>query len=274
MTFWDSDDYRSALKIKIEERKRFTRKTTNHALAVACKIDKAYLSRVLKQDADLSQDQVYLAAKYLGVGGLEQDFLFALHAYSRSSLAERRHELKQKLASIRANALETQRHIITDSVSGEEQSVLAPYFLDADVQLAHVFLTSERFRRNPKAIGEALGLSGDRLTGIIDLLRRLGLVETTTDGLTVKRDSLHLPTSAPTYHAHRLLMRQRGLARTQVLGNNDGYFFSVVFSATRNEEQAIRRRFMELISASEADVKRSPADHIYQMSFDLFQWSK
>lgn len=273
MDFWESDDYREAIKIRVEERKSYAG-VTYQALATSCKIDKAYLSRVLGRKADLSQDQVYLAAKYLGIDGLDRDFLFTLHAYSRSSLKDRRADLLQSLAAIRKQAQTTQEHIMTGAVEGADQIDLGPYFLDPDAQLVHVFLTIERYRRDPSAIGKALGLGEERFSRILILLGRLGLIETGKSGIRVTREALHLPASAASYPAYRLLLRQRGLGRMQALDADDGYFFSVLFSGGKAEAQTIQQRFLELLSASEVDVRNAPAANVYQMTFDLFPWSE
>lgn len=273
MNFWHADDYRAALKFRTDERKLYVSGLTYGALAATCKVDKAYLSRVFRQEADLSQDQLYLAANCLGVAGLEREFLFTLHAYSRSALAERRNELRSVLESLRRRALETQQHITTGVVGPDEDTVLAPYFLDPNAQLVHIFLTLDRFRSTPEAIGDELGIGKERLHAILELLRRLGLIDLSTKTPRVARDSLYLPPSSAYYPAYRALARQRALERMQASDPNDGYFFSAVFSATPVEERAIRQRLLEVLTASEAEIKEAPAEEVYQLSLDLFRWS-
>jgi hypothetical protein len=271
--FWQAGDYAAALRTKADERKRYDPRATYQTLASACKVDKAYLSRVLRGDADLSQDQLYLAALHLGIAGLERDFLFALHAHSRSALPARRREIEQELARLRARALETRQHIATGALAPAEEALLAPYFLDPDAQLVHVFLAVERYRRAPASIAAELGLGAERFGAIVDLLRRLQLVEVRADGLHVRREALHLPTSAQAYHPYRLLMRQRALGRASALRPQEGYFFSVLFAASEREERTLRERFLDLLRASEAEVRAAPSKDVYQLSFDLFRWS-
>ncbi|MCB0385677.1 MAG: hypothetical protein KDD43_09805, partial [Bdellovibrionales bacterium] len=80
-------DYREALKARQVFLKRSLGKAYNlSALSSGIQVQGPYLSKVFKGDADLNEDQLYLALRFLNFQNLEVEYLQSLHAYQRSHL--------------------------------------------------------------------------------------------------------------------------------------------------------------------------------------------
>src|SRR5438067_732825 len=104
MRVYDCDSYKSFLRTSLLQKKQAVSSSryTYERMARACGIQKTYLSRVLNSDAShLSDDQLYLACRFLGVGLVERDFLLLLRDWERSSVPERKAELAARIASQR-----------------------------------------------------------------------------------------------------------------------------------------------------------------------------
>jgi hypothetical protein len=87
------------------------------------------------------------------------------------------------------------------------------------------------------------------------------------------KENTHLPAESPLYQPYRFMQRLKTIERTQRLPRERSYNFSVVFSATEAVRREIHARFLALLGEVEAAVTGSADEQVYQMNFDLFDWS-
>ena len=59
------------------------------------------MSKMMNRSGNLSEDQIFLAAKYLGLEMHEADFLLMLRAASATELEDRREHILRQIAEIR-----------------------------------------------------------------------------------------------------------------------------------------------------------------------------
>jgi transcriptional regulator with XRE-family HTH domain len=109
-------EYRS-YKIALTEELRLRRETGEKHLTITsmadyCGVQRTYLSKMMNREGNLSEDQIFLASKYLGLSPEETDFLLLLRAASATEIPERRLHLESLAEKIRVQiprALETKR---------------------------------------------------------------------------------------------------------------------------------------------------------------------
>lgn len=101
-------------------------------VADACGIQKTYLSRVLRTDgAHLSEQQLPLAAKFVGLGKKERRFLQLLRQRDKITDADLLQELELEVEEARKNSLTTGEYIEAKSSSGDTDK----YYLDPPSRL-------------------------------------------------------------------------------------------------------------------------------------------
>jgi hypothetical protein len=269
---YDHASYKEALKtVLLERREQLGKSYTFQNMAKACRVQKTYLSRVFNGDAHLNDDQLYLACTYLGLGEDEQHYLGLLHQHERSIVAGKKGKLSSQIELVRRR-----RHDSQIKAAPLESSTPhhADFYLDPAMQLVHIFLTIPRYRNDIGKIKAALHLNADDLASTLTKLQRLGLIAYRDGRYEVVRDSIHLPPDSPVYKAGRALLRLRAMDKIDRLPPAETFNFSVVFSATETVRARIQMRFQEFLKSVEDEVKAAPAEEVYQMSFDLFGWSK
>src|SRR5690349_11834242 len=104
MQVYESKSYKTYLRDALLQKKQAVSASryTYDRMARACGIQKTYLSRVLNSDGShLSDDQLYLACRFLGVGIEEREFLLLLRDCERSSVPERKAELQGRITATR-----------------------------------------------------------------------------------------------------------------------------------------------------------------------------
>jgi uncharacterized protein (TIGR02147 family) len=272
VTLFNASEYRAAV-LSAVERVRFHKPLTFAELAKRTAIQPTYLSNVLKGRAHFSSDQLYSIGKFLELSEPELEFVLLLLEWERCSVKERKRELGKRLEAIRQEHLSTASHVTAKKVIPQDLAS-SEYYLDPLVKVVHVFLTIDRYGKDPKLIAEALRISPEYLGRILETLVRLGYTEAKpAGGYAIRVKHRHLPDESPLCLPHQALMRSRSLEQFQRLSRGKRYGFSATFSATPDTRAKIQAEFLEFVKKAEALVGASKETHVFQMNFDLFPWA-
>jgi transcriptional regulator with XRE-family HTH domain len=263
-------DYRRVLEVFVERQKERGIKYTYEKLAEALRIQKSYLSKVLSGQSDLNQDQLYLAAREMELSKEETDFLSLLLEKERSSLVERRKELDREIQGIQKQYLKTDKHIKTP-ISNISLEVLSEYYLDPWLQILHIALSIENFRKAPLLLGGKFSLSKERVIIYLKTLEKMKLIEWKGE-VKVLVESLHLPRDSSIFWAWRTQLINMGTERSKNLPIDESYNFSVVFSGDEKTRLGLQKKFLLFLQEAEKMVSSAKAKGLYQMNFDLFPW--
>lgn len=93
--------YKEILVSELQRLREEGRKLNLANMAKHCRVQRSYLSRVIHREGNLSDDQLFLAAKYLGLTDLETEFVLALKALEDSQVEERREFLRAVIARLK-----------------------------------------------------------------------------------------------------------------------------------------------------------------------------
>lgn len=270
---FELDSYKKILTLTLEEkRKNLGRAYTYEAMAKYCQIQKTYLSRVFSGKGRLSSDQLYLACEFLGLSSKERDFAFVLLELENSQIPARRRQFEEKIKAIRAEHRRTEAHIQTTAVEAQAEG-LASYYLDPILQLIHMYLTIPAFAREPRLVGESLGLIPHKLKEAVMKLERLGILKRGNEGVEVLIKEMHLSSKSELFAPYRTLLRVKANEQLQRLSEPEAYSFSVLFSADRRAKDQIHQDFLSFLKQAQSQVKKAKEVEVYQMNFDLFGWS-
>lgn len=274
MNIYDELDYKVALRKALDDRKKcLGQRFTYERVAERVGLQKTYLSRMLRSDGPhLNVDQLFKLAEVLELERDERDYLHLLLEHERSQVEGRKQELQQAINAIRQRQQRSEAHI---KMAGElNTNERAEYFLKPDLQLVHMFLCIERFRCDTAKVAGKLGLSLEELRTHLITLERLNLIELDGDKVMVCREQAHLPVESPLCAGSRVLMRLKAMQRYERLSAERSYNFGVVFTATESERLWLREEFLKILSQLKDRCDAAPAEEVYQMSFDLFDWSR
>jgi transcriptional regulator with XRE-family HTH domain/DNA-binding Lrp family transcriptional regulator len=265
MSLYRQDNYRAALRFLVEGRMTF------QELAARMKVQKSYLSRVLKGNADLSSDQVFSATLAFGLSEPEAEYLQLLLERDRSGLVERRKALDARLLEIRKRHLDSRAHLSRDTVVTDAET-LRDYYLDPLQQLVHIALGLVRGKAEPAKLAKALGLPPTRLQELLAALERQGLAKHEKGAWAPTERKLHLPKDSPLFRPYLAGHRLLSLERSRALAAGEGYQFSVIFSADEKTREKVQEAFLAFLKKIQDEVRAAPAENVYQMGFDLLPW--
>lgn len=274
MSVFAQKDYKSALLLLIETKRQLSHEPklwTLTAIADACGIQKTYLSRVLNDEAHLSEDQLYLALEYLNASEGECGFVALLHRRDRSQIGERRKKIETEISDFRRDMIDTKDHLRseTSSISTSEMNL---YYLDPIIQLIHLFLTIPRYAENPQQLTTKLGISSEFLSQSMESLRGLGVITIRDRKIVVLKDSLHLSSDSHVIRPYQILSRLKGLEKLQKSRGKEQFAYSLYFSADDEARAQILTAFMAFLRQTEKIVRPAACDKVFQINFDLYDW--
>jgi transcriptional regulator with XRE-family HTH domain len=266
-------DYRTLLQKRIESGKKINPAATAQSIAGMAHVSKAYLSQVLNKRAHLNQDQLFAIMEFLDLTAEEKEFLVILLELNRSALKKRRSQLEAKLDAFRKAHLSTQSYLSAQPIVSSIDPI-SQFYLDPVNLLVHIALTIPRYLNDPSLLSEALDLSPERLAASLQILIRAGILIREKNRLRLTETHFHLPSDSPIYPAWRTLMKAQAFLGIQRCPKDDAYSFNVVFSANHKCRQLIQKKLLEAVSACEKEVAKSPKETVFQMSIDLFPWTR
>lgn len=298
MTIFQENDYRNALRAEVRRTSR-----TFMDLARSTGIHTSYFSRVMKEKAHFSADQVYAILQTLGTPEEEAEYVLllrehdcAINASRRETLARRIRAIQEERRSLRSR-LDMPSAFVNETThpSPDEPSlalerkgahaspppkagVLTPapglaesYYFDTITAKVHVALSIPAYRDNRFLLAERLRISQRGLQEALERLERLGLVRLHPDRIELLREDVHLDDAHPLSPHNHVLWRLEAIERLRGGRARKGYSFSVCFTADDKALLEIRERFKEFVlEIKELVDARGPGDSLQALTFDIF----
>jgi uncharacterized protein (TIGR02147 family) len=276
MNIFSTTDYREALRSAVKARKQTEKKFTFAQLAEAARVQRPYLSKVLKGTADLNADQLYLISARLQLSHEEQDYLQLLLSFERTGVASRRTELKSKILQLAEKHTSMAQHTsaAVHTPRSHSNDAFIDYYLDPFAQIVHMGLVIPRFSREPAALAGELGISPSYLNGIILQLERLGLITRTASRITTKPTKLFLSKDSPVFRSWRNLVKGMSMQRLNQLPESETFFFSTTFSSDAETYAFIRRKFLEVIKECEPKISAAKDENVYSLTMEAYPWTR
>lgn len=232
-------------------------------------IHASYLSSVLKGKATLQSDQAFLLAEGLELSPHARDYFILLNEQHRSHLPARKAKLETELDRLFEKLTRLASHLEAEKI-GPSQDDLVRYFLNPKMMLLHLYLGIEGAKI--EKFTEALALSENETTSLINELQKLELIDRVEGRYQLRRHHLHLDKDSPWCDAHQKLVHDLGRIRQERVEANDQQRFCVSFSADPESYAALQKLLLKFMEDAEKLVTHSKKKNLYQMNVDLFPW--
>lgn len=273
MNIYGETNYRKVIKDYITGQKRFDSTINYQNMASAMGIQKAYLSLVVKGERDLSQDQLYRANQYMKFTLDQAAYMELLLEWSRCGVADRKAWLKKKIQEQQRQYLKTEKTLEVNTRQDEVRSA-EEYYLDPVHQLIHVAMDIPRFKKNPNELADYFNVSPERIQQALQTLERMGVISFGKDGVEINQHNLHLARESQVFWAWKQSLNLLSMHKCRGLSQKDSYNFSVVFSADDEVKNKLHQLFLSFLKEAQGLVKQARSKNVYQMNFDLFNWTK
>ena len=275
MNIYEYEEYKQCLRSLMASRQQqFGARFTFEKMALACGIQKTYLSKVLNSSTHLNPDQLYSACEYLKLSTIETEFILLLRDSEIAINPKRASLLKTKITKIRNENMKTESVIQVAQVGSVERNKWE-YYTDVDLQLVHMFMTIPAYSKDPNQICPKIGIDSNRLQSILLKLQNWQIVQFSDGIYHVNDPKLHLPEDSPVFLAFGILNRIKTIEKIRLTkaDKSDDYFFSVMFSASKRLQGKFKKKLLDLLKELQGEVIESKSEEIYQLNIDFFKWS-
>jgi len=257
-------DYRTYLKECIKTQSR----GFQSQLATAMKCQATYLIRVLKEEAQITDDQAFRACRFLNLTQKELDHFLELVRFDRASDPElKKHYQRNIDISVKANneiknrvpgsAIETNLKTQVEYYSSWQPSVL---------QLA----TSCPHLQTETELAQRFSLDITQVRSILEFLHESGLVALKDGRYEHTGKSIHLPKQHPLHKPFQRLRREM-VFRSLDKPVEDNLHFSSGFATSKKHVKKLREEFLNLIEATHRDLAETASEEIFILVVDLFK---
>lgn len=244
---------------------------TLEKIAHQIRIQKSYLSKVMKSEAILNKDQAYELASFMQLDETQRDYIFLLIDHFKAGNKNFRDELKGKIKTIQTQNTQTKNYISKHSFD-ESNSDFQKYYLKPEMQLVHLGFALNKYQKEPELLKFELGINQADFQDILLTLESLELIEVKKDRIKLIKSNLHLSNESPLFNQWSILFKLKSIEWLKRLESDEKYNFNVTFSASDKDREQIRIEFMSFIKKVENIVKNSTSKNLYQLNFDLFKW--
>jgi hypothetical protein len=249
-------------------------------LAEALRLQKTYVSRVLRGQAHFNSDQLYQCCLYLGLNDEDSGYLSLLLEFARSSVPQRKKRLQGKIHQLQTDRRKIQRHLRAKMVEPEPASGAGArngyieYYLDPRAALVHVYMNLVEYRRNPYKIKQVLGIPEKQFRALLKLLERLEIIRWSPlqSAYDLLLDHIHLPKESPLTFPSEELTRIMAIEHMRKLTADQRFHYSFTFAADEKTRAVVHDEFLKFLRHVEAVIKPAPSEEVYHMAFDLFPW--
>ena len=265
------DDYKIALR-KITEglRLQFGARYTLEKVAIACGIQKTYLSRVLNGKSHLTADQIFMACEFLRLSTFESEVLETLRDFQTSCNQKRRQQLKKKMTALRITGMKTESALKVSPAINSEKTW--EYYSNFNLHLTHLLMTTPKYSENPSEICRALNFTDLELENNIRKLKNWGLIKQNGLKFEAKDFSQHLSEDSPVFKTFAIQQRLKTIEKLHRGKSDPDYFFSVLFSADKDMGAKLRKKILALLDETKGQIEKSNPEQVYQFNIDLFGW--
>ncbi len=267
-------DYTVWLRDLLKSGKKINKKYTQTAVAVAVGVQKAYLSKVTKGQANLSSDQIFLLSRYLQLSEKEAQYLTLIHDYSRTGLEKRRAELRTKIEELRLRDQDVRAKLKTEFIDSETSETVA-YFLDPYSTIVHMLLTIDHYRQDTEAIARDLLMAPEHLKEILRVMEKLEFIKlnSLTKQYEILKQHFFIHKTSPLSPPHQALVRTHSAAQLLRIQAPQKQSFNLTFTTDEASVAKIRESFVKWLKELESIISDTEAERAYQLNYDLFPWT-
>lgn len=241
-------------------------KLKQNQLAQAAGCQPAYLTRVLKKEADLSVDQLLGIADYLDLPQDDVDFLIQLLMMSKSASAKGKNYFKKQI-----DVKIKRQNSLDDKMKGKKQlqdEVKNYYYSSWIISAIHVATSIPEYQTKAN-LKKALNISNERLTEILDFLKENKLIVYKEDKYALETTNVFLKKDDNFINRHHQNWRIRAMQSLESVEEED-FHYSTVYSISSDDVLKIKKNLIEQVANIMKIVEPSKEEKIFALTMDFF----
>jgi uncharacterized protein (TIGR02147 family) len=237
------------------------------AAAMAAGVNPAYLSRVLKRQADFSLEQADRVSDFLGHGEEERRYFLLLVQKERAGSVRLKNYFEDQLERERVKRLTIQNRV--HKAQGLTKEDEARYYSHWHYSAIHV-LVSIPALQTVEALTAHLNLPRQKIIETLDFLVRTGLADEVGGRYRVGRAHIHLGNDSVQIARHHANWRLKAMAAIET-GATGNLHYSGVVTLSKADIAHIKENLLRTLEETLKAVRHSDPEQAYSYNFDFFR---
>lgn len=262
MNIFEFNDYRDFLREYLSKET-----TVRKDLLSATGISSSFLTQVLAETKQLSSDQGYEIALYVGLTERETDYFLLLIELSRAGSHKLQQRIKGKIRQLQSDAMTVAAKVNSTIHLTEEQKAI---YYSNWIYSAVRNLIPTASNLSTASIAKHLNVPEVRAESAIQLLLDYGLLAKTEEGLRSQPGYTHLSSGHPLIFRHHQNWRQRAIQRMDHYNENHLHY-TCPMAITKEAAHLLRMQLLESIKNLNQSMSGDP-DVSYCLNIDLFEY--
>lgn len=248
-----------------------SRGITFKSLATSARIHSSYFSRVMKEKAYFSREQLFLIGKDLKFNEAEMDYFLLLGEIVNSGQSGHKNFLLRKARKIQTDKKKLSHQFEKESKELTEKDIDYLY-QEAITGKIHMLLTLEKYQENPLLICKKVFISEKKLEQQLSKLEHLGLISRESGEIKVLKRRVHLDENHPASTQNHINWRIETLNRlNQRTPQPSDYHLSAILSGDEEIKTKIKELFKDFVVEAQKLVKDNKnIEDVYYIGMDLF----
>ena len=227
----------------------------------------AFISRVLKGDAQFSLEQGVMVCNHLGLYGLDKEYFLLILQLDRAGTQELKAYFEEKIQKLLTESSKIKNRIhVTKDISVEEQM---KYYSLWAYSAIHI-LTSIKDFQKIDSISLRLKIDKALVLKYLDFLISCGLVEKNKDRYICTAKKIHANNESPLVNQHHFNMRIKAIDSIGEKKPSDLHF-SGIYSLAKDDKMKIREILLESIQKSDKLISDSLEETLVGLCVDFFE---
>ncbi|MBF0361240.1 MAG: hypothetical protein HQK49_09525 [Oligoflexia bacterium] len=253
-------------------------------LANSTQIQKSYLSKVLKHQVHLNEEQFFKIIRFLKIEDRFHDYLFLLLRFARATNVDYKNILQKKVNELQRDKLSLTNRLSTQNIistSDENHSNLIYYFLNPLIQVVHSCLSIDKFRKDCEKLETVLDISAHDLIFCLKILKELKHIDFTRRSdhkieIELLTSFLHLDKEHPLAKQNHVNWRINALKKLQEdrvffkRENKSDFTFTATICGSKELFNSLNEDLKNLIISYNNKLKNSNTEIVSQLNIDSF----
>lgn len=236
-------------------------------LAEELRVQPAFISRVLHNDAHFSLEHAVVINRFLNHTERESEYFLLLLQKDRAGSKELEDYLQQKMEKIlEERQIIAERIQVKETLTAEDQMT---YYSSWHYSAIHVMLMVSRWRTS-QSISDYLKIPMQQTKKILEFLCSVGLAEERDGEFICGRNRIHLEKHSPILPRHHSNWRMRAM---QSMDRNlaEDLYFSGPICLSETDGKKLREMLLKFLEESEKIIGPSPEETVFCLGIDFFR---
>ncbi|MDZ4663222.1 MAG: TIGR02147 family protein [Pseudomonadota bacterium] len=269
MNIFDYDDYKVFTKSKITAMpKRGRGQWLN--MARSLRLHTSLISQIFQGDKNLTFEQAYSVAEFLGLINLDLEYYVALVQLERAGTHKIKNLLEKQIREIKLKSTKLVNRIgQSKQLNKNDQATFYSNWFYSATRL----LTSIPGMNSLEAISQSLDLSKTQIAETLEFLLSCGLVLEKNGLLTYGPLKTHLPATSPLVGRHHINWRLKAIERANKL-TGDELMFTLPVTLSKKDFTKLRNMILQFIENAEKIYSPSDPETLAFMNIDWLLLNK